>query len=188
MKTLTMIRSARNTALTAVMLALAFAVNAQSSSDSARVTELMKSVKTHAAMAVQDAETLDSYTRSDISWQSHSSQVQSMKTHVNNLIEDHNNMIAMRDEASAWQQEAIDRTNPLVKELADRLDSMIRHLNDNRQRLRMQAYVDYVHSNHELIVRLDEMVSSFVDYEEAKSEADRLERQLELPPSSGDTM
>lgn len=187
MKTQTMMRTARNAALTAVVLALAFTVNAQSSSDSARVTQLLKNVKQHSALAVHDAETLESYTRSNVSWQTHSSQLNMIKTHVNDLIEDHNEMIAAREDSSAWQQEAIDRTDPLVKDIASRLNSMILHLTDNTHNTKMKPYLDYAHSNYELISRLDKMVSDYVDYEEAKSKADNLEKQLDIPPSGGDS-
>lgn len=187
MKTSGVTRTARNAALTAVVLALAFAVNAQTTSDSARVTELLKNVKTHSALAVQDAELLESYTRSNVSWQAHASQLNMIKTHVNDLIEDHNGMIVARDDASAWQQEAIDRTDPLVKEIAGRLNAMILHLADNTHNVKMKRYVDYARSNYELISRLDKMVSDYVDYEEAKSKADSLEKQLDLPSSSGDS-
>ena len=186
MKTPTMMRTARNAALTAVVLALAFTVNAQTRSDSARVTELLKNVKGHSALAVHDAELLESYTRSNVSWQSHSSQLNMIKTHVNNLIEDHNNMIASREDASAWQQEAIDQTDPLVKEIASRLNAMILHLADNTHNVKMKTYIDYAHSNYDLISRLDKMVSDYVDYEEAKSKADDLEKQLDIPTSGGD--
>lgn len=187
MNTRSTLRWAKYIATIAMLLAFSFAARAQSS-DSPRVNELLKNVKGHAALATHDAELLESFTRSNLSFESHATQINMIKEHINNLIEDHNGMIAARDEASPWQQRAIDRTDPLVKEIADRLTATINHLNKNQSQIKMKAYQDYVHSNYELITTLDKMVSDFVNYEEAKTKADGLEEKLELPYSSGESL
>lgn len=186
MESLLMRRSTRINAIVAMILACTCAAFAQVNK-SAKINELLNNVKSHAMLATHDAELLESYARSDMSWQSHANQINLMKTHVNDLIKDHNDMIAVREGAFEWQKRAIDRTDPLVKEIADRLNAMINHLNDNKDKTKMQAYKDYVHSNYELISSLDKMVSDFVDYEEAKSKADGLEEKLELTSSSGES-
>ncbi|MDE3200510.1 MAG: hypothetical protein KGN79_06265 [Acidobacteriota bacterium] len=185
MNTRSTFRWAKYVVTIAIAIAFAFAAKAQSN-DSARINDLLKNVKSHAALATHDAEMLQSFTRSDLSWQSHAIQINMIKEHINNLIEDHNAMIAAREEASPWQQKAIDRTDPVVKEIADRLTATIDHLNNNQNKIKLQAYRDYVHSSYELITTLDKMVNDFVNYEEAKSKADTLEQDLELPASSGE--
>lgn len=186
MKAHSVTRTATKVAAALTILALSVAVRAQSS-DSSRINDLLKNVKNHAMLATHDAELLESFTRSDLSWESHTGQLSLMKSHVNDLIKDHNDMIAAREDASPWQQKAIDRTDPAVKEIADRLETMINHLNNNKDKIKMPAYKDYVHSSYELISSLDKMVSDFVDYEEAKSKADDLEEKLELASSAGES-
>lgn len=185
MKVLSSVRMLGTVVTMAALLAMSFAAKAQSN-DSARINDLLKSVKGHAALATHDAEQLESFSRSGVSWKSHAEQLNSMKEHVNDLINDHNEMITAREEASPWQQKAIDRTDPLVKEIADRLGAMIDHFNSNQQKINLQPYRDYLRSSHQLISTLDKMVTDFVTYEEAKSTADTLEEKLELPSSAGE--
>ena len=183
MKAHSTIRIASKVAMVAALLASSLILKAQSD-DSAKINELLRSVKSHAAMATHDADLLQAYARTNVSWESHANKINAMKVHINNLIDDHNEMIRARETALPWQQKAIDRTDPLVKEIADRLNATIEHLNNNQNKVALKTYRDYVHSNYKLISTLDKMVSDFVDYEEAKSTTDTLEEKLELPSAS----
>lgn len=167
-------------AVLALLLPISWFASAQTS-DSATINELLANAKSHAYLATDDAGTLESYTRSQLSWKSHALRLQTIKEHVNNLIKDVNELNSKRADGSPWQQEAIDRINPLLKEMADQLNTTIEHLNANPNRIQMQAYRDYVHANREVINRTHNMISDFLDYAEAKSKADSLEKALELP-------
>ncbi len=152
--------------------------------DSEAISKLLDQVKNHAAMASDDAAELESYTRSRLSWETHALQLTQMKEHVNNLLQDASKMIELRDEGSPWQQEAIDRIDPLLPEMAAHLTAMINHYNDNKNRLNMKPYRDFVLANQELIDHAHDLISNFAAYSEAKSRADELERRLELTPPS----
>jgi len=149
--------------------------------DSPAVTRLLEQVKSHSALADRDAETLTSYTRSGVGWRNHGAQLTLIKEHVNDLIEDGNQMSAMRDEASPWQQDAIDRINSVLPEMSSHLSATIDHLNDNQNRTHMKAFLDLVRTNQTIIHNAHEIISDYVDYSEAKAKADALAKELQLP-------
>ena len=170
----------KGTAFLAVVLSLPLVVKAQTV-DSSKVNNLLRESRTHAVLAEDDAQTLDAYARSRVSWLSHATRVHEMKEHANDLIRDFNQLSSMRAEASPWQQEAIDRINPLLQEMAAHLTATIDHLNDNQSRTHMPQYQEYVHANRELMTKTARLISEFADYSEAKTVANELEKKLELP-------
>ncbi|MHB1021727.1 MAG: hypothetical protein ACYC0Z_04915, partial [Acidobacteriaceae bacterium] len=149
--------------------------------DSPHINQLLDQAKSHAVLARDDADTLHSYTMANLSWQSHATRLQSMKEHVNELGKVEQELRDAREEGSPWQQEAIDRINPLLKNLADTLTSTIDHLNKNQNRIHLPAYRDYTRANYELANETATVISDFVAYGRAKSKATSLEKKLELP-------
>lgn len=168
------------------VLALVFPAGmlAAQNSDSAAVSKLLEEVKSHAAMADDDAHTLASYTLSHLDFRTHGSQLNRIKEHVNNLIRDGNQLTSMRDDASPWQQEAIDHIGSLLPEMASHLTATIDHLNDSPGKTNMKQYRDLALTNQTLIHKAHEIISDYVDYGEAKAKADALEQQLQLAPAS----
>ena len=152
--------------------------------DSAEINDLLSQAKTHARLAVNDAETLDSYLRSHVSWQTHAMSLESMKEHVNDLGKIHMELSNSRDQGSAWQQDAIDKIEPLLQSMADHLTATINHLNQNVSRVQMPAYRDYVQANYELAQKAAQTIDDYVEYSQVKVKTNRLEMKLEVPASS----
>ena len=151
--------------------------------DSAAISDLLKVVESHATQADDDAQMLANYTLSNLDWRTHANQLNSIKEHINNLISDANQLTSLRDEGSPWQQEAIDRIDPLLREMANHLNITIEHLNSNQSQVHMPPYKDYVRANLDLMTRAHEAIADFVDYGAARTTADELEQKLELPAS-----
>ncbi|HVJ08133.1 MAG TPA: hypothetical protein VM554_07100 [Acidisarcina sp.] len=151
--------------------------------DSAAVSQLLADARTQARLAEDDAAMLESFTTSGVSWQTHSSQLNSMKEHVNDLGKTVKQLNDIRGEGSPWQQEAIDRINPLLRHMADQLTTTINHLNNNQSRVGLPPYRDYTTANHELASRTAATINDFVEYGKAKAKAQSLEQKLELPSS-----
>jgi hypothetical protein len=149
--------------------------------DSEDISRLLNDAKTQSLQAEWDADQLVAYTRSGVSWQSHSNQLDRMKEHVNALGKLNKELRDQRDAGSLWQQTAIDRTTPLLQEMADTLTATIKHLNDHKSEIQLQQYRDYADANYEVANRMSRMVSDFVDYGKAKSRAVELEQKLEIP-------
>lgn len=172
------------TALSVLLLAMPLILKGQSPNDSAQVNELLSQAKATAYQVSTDADKLASYTHSGLSWQTHARQLEQMRTHVNELGEDVSQLTALRSQGSPWQQEAIDRINPLLKSMADHLTNTIQHLNDNQARIHLPAYQDYARGNRVFADKTFAVIRDFVDYSEALAEADSLEQKLELRTAS----
>ena len=180
MERIEIVRWLKMTAAAAMLLPLPLLLSAQTS-DSPEITKTLAEVKTHAALAEDDAMTLESYTRGTMSRQSHAQRLITIKDHANDLINDFNTLHPMRDEGSAWQREAIDRISPLLEDMSNHLTATINHLNDNPSRVHMPSFVDYVTANREVIGKAHRTISDFVEYGEAKARADSLEKALLVP-------
>jgi hypothetical protein len=165
-----------------LVLAIVFAfwpkaISAQST-DSEEISKLLIEAKGHAVEAEHDADTLDTYTKSEISWQSHSTQLAMIREHINALGKVDKNLMDLRGTGSPWQQKAIDQIHPLLVEMADLLRTTIRHLSENPSRIHMQAYRDYAHGNYEVASKITGMIRNYVEYDEAQSKIAALEAKL----------
>ncbi|MBW4026258.1 hypothetical protein [Acidipila rosea] len=169
------------------VLALLFAVGSPlvmaQNADSPEINKLLADAKDHAVLAENDADTLSSYTNSKLSWETHAHRLEMIKTHVNNLGKVVADLKDKRAEGSAWQQEAIDRIDPLLNDMAENLTATINHLNDNRAKVHMPPYRDYAKANYELAARTTAVISDLVEYGKAKAKSESLEQKLELPAS-----
>ncbi len=148
--------------------------------DSEQISKLLTAAKSHAIEAEDDAATLESYTRSGVSWKMHGYELESMKGHVNELGKIAADLQQLEPQGSAWQKQAIHQVIPLLREMAGNLTKTIQHLNENQNRLQMQEYRDYTRTNFELANRTANLIRDFVDYDEARSTAELLEDKLEL--------
>lgn len=185
MTAVTFKRYVRGMAAAALLASGALVLDAQVA-DSPEITAAFSDIKTHAVLAEGDAELLDSYTRSRLAWESHSRRISQMKEHVNDLIRDYQKVDKLRLEGSEWQQDVIDRMQPLIKGMSDHLSAAIDHLNQNQGRVHMKPWQDYVRANYEYAQRTANLIRDVVDYGEAKQKADSLEQHLGLPPATGE--
>ena len=178
-------KSFRRSSLALSLLAFAFAVTtvcwAQTSKDSKEVSGLLSDVKTEAVQLRHDADEMKSFTHSTLTWQSHAAKVEEMKRHVNNAGELLTKLDNAKGAASPWQQQAIDRITPMLKELASNVTSTIEHLNQRPKLLHTGPYADYVSANYELASNLAELISDYVDYGKSKARSDELAARLEVP-------
>lgn len=152
--------------------------------DSPKITALLQHAREHAAHANINAERIESYTRSRTTWESHAAQLARMKENVNELGKDVATLTAAREEGSAWQQEAIDDINPLLRSMADHLSAMINHLSENQNQVHMPPYKAYATANYEFSQKLVVMINDYIDYAEAKSKTEALEQKLLASPES----
>ena len=144
------------------------------------VQKLLTEVKTEAVELRQDSEDLDSFTRSKMGWQTYARKIDLVKDHINNAGKLLNKLKAVEETGEAWQQTAIKRIEPLLKELADNTDNTIAYLNANQSKVHLPGFKDYVHANYELSSSLEELIRDFVSYGEAKGRMEELGRKLEI--------
>lgn len=170
--------------LAVLALLLPAGVLAAQNSDSPNVSKLLDEVRSHAALADDDAHTLASFALSDIHWKTHGDRLNQIRGHVNELIRDSNQLVSMREEGSPWQQDAIDRISSLLPEMAANLTATIKHLNENQNKTMLPPYRDLAKNNEVLIHKAHEIIADYLDYGEAKAKSDELEKQLQLPAAS----
>jgi K+-sensing histidine kinase KdpD len=148
--------------------------------DNPQVTQLLEDIQAQAADLQRDADELESFTRSPVSWESHATELESIKEHINKIGQTIQKLQGMRDSASPWQQEAIDRIIPVAQKLASNTTAAIERLNRNRSHLQDPQYQQYLKSNADAARALSSMVRDFVDYGKTRNALERLERRLEV--------
>jgi hypothetical protein len=153
--------------------------------DSEEVSSLLSQAKAQAAALSQAADEMEAFTRSDVTWQSHASQITLIKEDINKIGQTVAKLENARGTASPWQQQAIDRINPLLRDLAAQVSSTIEHLNADRGRaLQTTEHRDLLKANAELSSYMASLISDFVDYGRTKARFERLTRKLEIEERS----
>ncbi|HYM11387.1 MAG TPA: hypothetical protein VEU62_11680 [Bryobacterales bacterium] len=178
-----------NSKRTASMVAMALLVvayfvmpppaKAASIEDSVQISKLLADAKTESVELKHDALEMESFTRSKLSWESHATAITRIKGHINKVGELVTQLNDARHAGSPWQQDAIDRITPLLRELAANTESTIEHLNNNRNRLHTTEYKNYVVANYDLASDLAALIGDFVDYGKAKEKFETLQQKLE---------
>lgn len=154
--------------------------------DSEEITKLLSRAENHALNLETDGDQLVAYTHSpSMSWQSHASRLSEMRNDVNEMGKIVTEMQQLHSQGSPWQQVAIDRIYPLLREMADALTATIKRLNDHPSQVNMPAYQDYVHSQYDVASRTASLVKDLVDYGRSKKNSDTIRMKLELPEKSG---
>ena len=144
------------------------------------VTQLLADARDEAAQLSRDADEMESLIRTDVSWQTHATMLETVKDHVNQLGRITTKLEQKRDSASAWQQQAIDRMLPVLRDLATNTTAAINHLNENKSRPLVGTYPQYLKENAETAHELSDMITSFAKYGESRAKMEKLEQKLEL--------
>lgn len=152
----------------------------KSTLDSEEITNLLSEAKAEAVQLKNDAETMETFARSKLSWESHAVAVERIKDHVNAVGRVVNKLNGLKTSASPWQETAIDRITPLLNELATNTNSTIACLNESRGRLHNEEYKELVAANSEMSGQLSAMIGDFVDYGKTKARFERLRNRLEI--------
>jgi hypothetical protein len=150
--------------------------------DEESVSKLLAQAKTQSYAISVDATTLESYTRQpSLNWTTHASEIQRMKEDINMAAKTVTALNDAKGGAAPWQQTAIDRIIPYLREIADDTTAAIEYLNKNQTRLKSTEYKDYIEANSDTSQELATLIAHFVDYGNHKSRYDSLKKSLELP-------
>jgi hypothetical protein len=149
--------------------------------DSAEVTGLLSQAAQEAAQLSRDADDMESLLHSDVSWQSHADMLNRIREDVNTLGKTVASLNTTYASGSEWQQEAVDRILPLLRELASNTTAAINHLNANQTRPTTPDYVNYLHENAETAHQLADVTSDLVKYAKSRTTLEKMENKLEFP-------
>jgi hypothetical protein len=152
-----------------------------SAADSDEISKLLSQVKADAVQLKDDAYEMESFTRSGVSWESHAMKIATIKEHVNALGKRLLDLQEKRSAGSQWQQQAIDRILPVLKDLAANVEATINHLNrEQGRRLNTSEHKEYLETNAALAAEMSALVADFVSYGQTKAKFERLSEKLEL--------
>ncbi|HVW11734.1 MAG TPA: hypothetical protein VHC90_24295 [Bryobacteraceae bacterium] len=172
----------RKTFLTLAMAVIAgsFAIPYVSGAESPEINKLLADTKSQAVQLAADADSLQSFTRSSLDWQTYARQLDSMKAHINAA----GKLLAQLKDAEAtgepWQQEAIRRIEPLLQDMADNTSTTIKYLDANKTKVHMQEFKDLCEANLDLANNLEGVIRDFVNFGNAKARYQELKEKLEL--------
>jgi hypothetical protein len=166
--------------LLAGFLAIPAPSKAASAPDSEQVSKLLSEAKTMAFQLKEDAVTMESFTRMNVSWESHAVAINQIKDHINALGRQEAKLKEARSSGSPWQQTAIDRITPFLDELTGYTYAVIEHINGQTKHTPAE-YKDYLEANADYATDLAAMIGNFVDFGNAKDRLERLGDKLEIP-------
>ena len=146
---------------------------------SQEINQLLVQVKTEANALENDTDLLAKWAGSkQLSWHSHVTKLDEIKRHINEAGQLLAKLNDARATASPWQQQAIARIHPLLRQLADNTETTINHVNDNQAHIQFSAYQDYAQAGSDLAEELAALINNYVDFSEHEAELLRLEQQL----------
>ena len=151
-----------------------------SSGSSEEVSQLLSQIKTEAIALQDDTDVLVAWTRAkQVSSHSHAGKLTEIKEHVNQTGKLLDQLNKAREGASTWQQQAIDRIYPLLKELADNTEATMSHFSDNKSNIHLSVYEDYAKAGYTLANELATLIGDYVDYGDHEAEFHRLQDKLQ---------
>jgi hypothetical protein len=109
--------------------------------------QILNQVKQHAAEANYDAALLDSYRRSNLDWRSYARTLAEIKEHANDLFQDYYELQRARNSGTQAQRVAIDKLEPLLREMATELTNTFQTLNEHQARVNTPNFRTRVHAD-----------------------------------------
>jgi hypothetical protein len=155
-------------------------LRAAESPDSEQVSKLLSEVRSDALLLRDDAQLMESYTRSDISRETQGRTVTSVKGHVNAMGKKLAELESVKGEASPWQVSAIERIQPFLRELAGNTTLAINYINKGPTNYKTGEYKEYLEANADVANELFSLISDFVNYGNSKNRMERLGIKLEV--------
>jgi hypothetical protein len=143
------------------------------------VDQLFQEARTQAALLMHDTDLMESFTYSNVSWESHANEIDMIKTHINRLGVVISQLQAARGDVGKRHQEAIDRVLPPLKELAANTTMIISYLNQYEGRLQNPAYQNFLGENVQLAANLCQIVADTVAYDSTKDRIEKLHQKLD---------
>ena len=148
--------------------------------ESPQLAQVLDEARMEAAELAKDADETESLIRTQASWETHAAMLDQVKEHVNNMARIIQKLESERSSGSELQEQAVDRTLPLLKELAANTTAAINYLNQNKTRPLGDPYTQYLKDNAETAHELSSTVSSLYEYEKSMAKINTLKNKLEL--------
>lgn len=132
-------------------------------SHSTTIPKLLDQIKQHAAEANYDAEVLESYKNSNFDLRTHAQVLTNIKEHANDLFQDYDTLQRVRDSGKPAQRDAIDKLEPLLRDMATSLTNTLQTLNAHQERVNMPEFRNMERANWEKINAVYEYMCKCTD-------------------------
>jgi hypothetical protein len=148
-------------ALLSVMVLVYYVARAAPATGSEQVSALLQDVKTQAALLSYDAATFRlSYNGSPTQGYT-TGQMQARIRETHRLLA---RLQEQRNFASPWQATAMDRLDPLLRELAANTETVIQHLDENPKRIFLEEFSNQMEATAKEASRLSALIRDLVDH------------------------
>jgi hypothetical protein len=144
---------------------------------------LLKDVQSEANIVYTQADRLDASYRSRTEWQIHAANLDEMKSVINEMTPKIARLEGMRGGVDAVQGKEIDRIGILFRELAANTNAAINYLNDNKNRLQVPAYAEYVARLDSEAQQISRSLGEYFGLVAAQGKELRLEKDLGVVPT-----
>jgi hypothetical protein len=158
----------------------AWAVRNAENSD---VQDLLYQAREEAVGLDIDAGQMEALVRSEVDWVDHANQLSLVADHVNRLARIIDKLQSEREKGSPWQQDAIDRITPLLREVSSNTTAAIQYLNRNKAVRPVGNYPTWLRENAESAHELAQLVSDTIKYGQTKSRLEKLAGELNVSKS-----
>jgi hypothetical protein len=161
-------------------LAASSTLLAKNAAESDPVFKLLTEAKTMAFQLKDDAVTMESFSRMNLSWESHAVAINQIKEHLNALGRQAAKLKDAKATALPWQKTVIERMAPYLDELEGYTEAVIERINEKPTLLTTPEYKDFLEANADYAGDLAAMIGQFVDYGRTKDRLERLTNELEV--------
>ncbi len=141
-------------------------------------TTLLKEIRSISGKLKVDAETLESFNLSQLHWQTHGTQLNLVRDHINSIGERLERLQSIKHVTEPWQQSVIDRIVSVGVELRDRTTSAILHLNENQNHLFAESYKDHLTAISDQSEELFDTVRTYLDLAETREKLRQLQERV----------
>jgi hypothetical protein len=146
--------------------------------DSAQVSALLSQTKLEAIRLREDANQMKDFVRSNVAWDTHAAYSGLIADDIVAMLDKINQLDRARSSGSAWQQNAIDKIKPLMKELAATTEALAKAMLEKP--IDRTEFNEYLQANYDNAEQLAALISNFVDYGKAKHRLEASAAKLKL--------
>ena len=159
---------------------LSMAQFASAKSDNATAAkETLKDIEETALAATDEAEHLEQFIENPAySPESHLYKLMTLREEVNRMGRDVGSLQAERDSLAPWEQQALDKTLPLLKETAANTKNAIEYFNENRSHLWADNYHEYASHIWRDSEQIAKTLKDYLKYAKAHDQERQLEQSL----------
>jgi len=143
----------------------------------AEASSLLKEVQFTATLLTRDATILESYTRGDLTRESHAGQITVIKHHINTMGEKLHRLQAIRHLVTPWQQEAIDSVVSPSVMIAAHTQAAIEHLNERSNNLWHPDYTDLLRGISDRSLQVKEAVNLHLEMADTQDKLESLQER-----------